>query len=149
MAQDPTHVSGEFDTTEYDTSTPMFEILDATGEDVVAIRVGVCTRDGFRKLYELLIEKSEVYGSVHLYEEALGWTLKTFLSNLHGIVPDLRYGSTFNIERYAAVGNSVWSKILYYKWKAIAPIWPVSPDEMRYYDLDERKRALDWVRSGD
>ena len=126
----------------------MFGVLDASDDDVLAVRVGICTRDGFRELYEMLAEKSNEQGSVHLYEEAIGWTLGTYLSNLHGIVPDLRYGSTFDIERYAAVGDSVWAKALYYQWKAIAPVWPVSPNEMRYYEPGNRKHALSWVRNG-
>jgi hypothetical protein len=132
-----------------DTTTPMFEMLDATDDTAIAIRVGNGTRDGFRELWKILAEKSEEHGSVHLYEEAPGWTLGTYLSQLHGIVPDLRYGSTFDIERYAAVGDSVWAKVLYYQWKVTAPIWPVGPDEMRYYDLDDRTRALNWVKKGD
>lgn len=75
----------------------MFELLDATSDNIIAIRVGGCTRDGFRELYKLLVEKSEEYGSVHVYEEVAEWTLKTYLSNFYGIVPDLRYGATFTI----------------------------------------------------
>lgn len=126
----------------------MFEVLDATDGDVVAIRVGTCTRNGFRELYELLAEKTDIHGAVQLYEEARGWTLRTYLSNLHGIVPDLRYESAFTIDRYATVGDSVWAKALYAQWKATVPVWPVGPDEMRYYEPDDRDRALDWVRHG-
>lgn len=126
----------------------MFEVLEATDDDVVAIRVGRCAPAGFRELYDLLAEKTEEYGSVHLYEEAPSWTLWTFLSNGYGIVPDLRYGSSFDIDRYAAVGDSGWAKGLYYLWKAVAPVWPVSPEEMRYFGFDERERALEWVRTG-
>lgn len=46
------------------------------------------------------------------------------------------------------MGDSVWTKALYYQWKAITPVWPVSPDEMRYYEPGNRKHALDWVRNG-
>jgi hypothetical protein len=37
----------------------------------------------------------------------------------------------------------------YYQWRAISPVWPVAPDEMRYYAPSERGRALDWVKTGD
>lgn len=147
MTRDPTQPTKPVESKDA-TTTSMFTMLDATEGDVVAIRVSGCTRSGFRELYELLAEKTEEHGSVQLYEEALGWTLRIFLSNRHGIVPDLRYGSSFDIERYAAVGDSIWAKALYYKWIAIGPVWPVSPDEMRYYRPDDRKRALDWVRGG-
>lgn len=147
MPRDPTQPTEAVESE--DSSSPMFELLDATSDNVVAIRVGSCTRDGFRELYELLAEKSAAYGSVHFYEEAPGWTLRTYLSNFHGIVPDLRYGSTFTIDRYAAVGDSVWAKVLFHQWKVIAPIWPVAPNEMRYYTLDDRDHALNWVRDGD
>lgn len=127
---------------------PMFDVLEATADDVVAVRVGICTTDGFRKLYDLLTEKTAEYGTVHVYEEAPNWTLTTYLSNLRGIVPDLQQGPSFNIGRYAAVGDSRWAKLLYYQWQAITPVWPVAPGQMRYYKLSERGRALDWVKTG-
>lgn len=127
---------------------PMFDVLEATADDVVAVRVGTCTADGFRKLYDLLTEKTAEYGTVHVYEEAPNWTLATYLSNWRGIIPDLRQGQSFNIGRYAAVGSSRWAKMLYCQWRAIAPVWPVAPDEMRYYERSKRARALYWVKTG-
>lgn len=132
-----------------DNPSPMFGVLDATSEDVVAVRVGRGTRDGYHELYDFLAEVSREYGKVHVYEEAPEWTLGTYLSNFHGIMPDLRRGSEFDIGRYAAVADSLWAKLLYYQWRAIAPVWPVSPDEMRYFGFSERDRALEWVRGGE
>ena len=123
----------------------MFEVLKATGDDVVAIRVGTSTRSGFDELYDLLVKKSREHGTVHLYEETPEWTLAEYLSNVHGILPDIREGTNFDIGRYAAVGDSRWTKLLYHQWRAIAPLWPVAPTEMRYYELEERREALDWV----
>jgi len=128
--------------------SPMFEILEATNDDVVAVRMGRGTPAEYRKVYELLVEKTDEYGTVHVYEETTGWTLATYLSHLHGIVPDLRTGPEFDLGRYAAVGDSRWAKLLYHQWRAIAPVWPVTPDEMRYYELQERRRAPDWVTAG-
>lgn len=124
----------------------MFDVLDASADDVVAVRVTNATGDGFRKLYELLSEKTGRHGTVHVYEEAPNWTLSTYLSNWRGIVPDLRLGSSFEIGRYAAVGDTLWAKALYDQWRAIAPIWPVSPEEMRYFEMTERNAAIEWVR---
>ena len=126
---------------------PMFDVLEATDSDVIAVRVRTCTTEGFRKLYDLLEEKTRTYGTVHVYEEAPNWTLGTYLSNLRGIIPDLRQGPLFDIGRYAAVGNSCWAKFLYYQWQAIAPVWPVSPNEMRYYDMAEQNAAINWVKN--
>ena len=136
--------TSEFTATEQATS-PMFEVLEATGDDVVAVRMGDGTPAGYREFYSLLVEKTNEYGTVHVYEETAGWTLSTYLSHLHGVIPDLRTGPKFDIGRYAAVGDSRWAKLLYYQWRAIAPVWPVAPDEMHYYGLPERDRALDWV----
>lgn len=127
---------------------PMFDVLKATADDVVAVRVGTCTTEGFRELYDLLAEKTAEYGTVHVYEEAPNWTLAVYLSNLRGIVPDLRQGSSFDIGRYAAVGDSRWAKRLFHQWRVITPVWPVAPDEMHYYDWSERERALRWVKTG-
>ncbi|WP_435197700.1 STAS/SEC14 domain-containing protein [Natronomonas sp. EA1] len=127
------------------TSTQMFEVLDETEDDLVAIRVGRGTRQGYEDLYSLLVEKSEQYGTIKVYEEVPNWTFSTFLSHLHGIVPDLRYGSDFTIARYAAVGDTRWSKLLYDWWRAVWPIWPVAPETMQYFDLEERPDVLQWI----
>jgi len=124
----------------------MFEVLDQTNENLIAIRVGRGTRAGYQELYSLLVEKSDQYERIHVYEEVPGWTFTTFLTHLHGVVPDLKYGPGFDIDRYAAVGDSRWAKLLYDWWRAIRPIWPVAPDEMRYFPMKDRERALDWLR---
>lgn len=130
------------------TISPMFELLAPTRDDVVAVRMGHGTPAGYQEFYDLLVEKTEEYGSVQVYEETTGWGLKAYLSHLHGVIPDLRIGSEFAIGRYAAVGDSLWAKLLYQQWRAIAPAWPVAPDEMRYYELQERHQALHWVITG-
>ena len=125
--------------------SPMFDILRATGEDVVAVRMRTGTPAGYREFYDLLVEKTEEYGTVQIYEEAPGWSLSTYLSHVHGLLPDLRTGPEFDIDRYVAVGDSRWARLLYNQWRAIAPVWPVAPNEMRFYELSERDRALDWL----
>lgn len=126
-------------------TSPMFEMLEAPSDDVVAVRMHHGTSSGYREFYEVLVEKTNEYGSVHVYEETTGWTMTTYLSHLHGILPDLRTGPKFNIDRYAAVGDSRWAKLLYHQWRAIAPVWPVAPAEMRYFEFPDRERALGWV----
>lgn len=98
----------------------MFEVLEATGGDVVAVRMGTGTPAGYREFYEILVTKTNEYETVHVYEETTGWTLSTYLSHLHGVVPDLRTGPQFDIGRYAAVGDSRWAKLLYHQWRAIS-----------------------------
>mgnify|MGYP000250604573 FL=1 len=123
----------------------MFEILDATDADLVAVRVGTGSPSGYAEFYSLLAERTDQYGSIRVYEEGQGWTLGTNLTHLHGIVPDLRYGPEFDISRYACAGDSVWAKLLYHQWKAIRPVWPVAPDAMRYFHLNQREAALRWL----
>ncbi|MFC7074596.1 STAS/SEC14 domain-containing protein [Halovenus rubra] len=130
-------------------STQMFEVLDETEDNLVAIRVGRGTRQGYEDLYSLLVEKSEQYGTIKVYEEVPDWTFSTFLSHLHGIVPDFRYGPDFTIARYAAVGDTRWAKLLYDWWRAVRPIWPVAPETMRYFDLEERLDALQWIQQSE
>jgi len=131
------------------TTTLMYELLDATEENVVALRMHNGTSAGYRELYELLTEKNEQYGSIHVYEETTGWTGWTFLTHLHGLLPDLQYGPAFDIQRYAAVGDNGWARLLYELWKLIRPVWPVAPKEMRYFDIDDREEALRWIKYGD
>ncbi|MDS0473488.1 STAS/SEC14 domain-containing protein [Natrinema sp. 1APR25-10V2] len=93
----------------------MFDLLDATHGSVVAVQMGHGTSAGYREFYDLLVEKTDEYGKVHVYEETTGWTLATYLSHLHGIIPDLRTGQKFDIGRYAAVGDSRWAQLLYHQ----------------------------------
>jgi hypothetical protein len=123
----------------------MFDVLDETHEDVVAIRAGRGTRRCYEELYSLLISKTEQFGAVHVLEQAPNWTFRTFLSHLHGVVPDLRYGGTFRIGRYAAVGDSIWARLLFDWWRAVRPVWPVAPETMRYFEMENRGAALRWV----
>jgi hypothetical protein len=125
----------------------MFEILDATEDDLVAVRVGSGTADGYEEFYSLLIERTKQHGSIRVYEEVPNWTARTYLTHLHGIVPDLRYGPEFDIRSYACVGDSFWAKLLFHQWRAIRPVWPVAPDDMRYFHLDNRDDALRWLRN--
>jgi len=127
----------------------MFEILDQTEEDLVAIRVGRGTRRGYDELYSLLAQKTDEFGAVRVLEEVPDWTLTTFLSHLHGLIPDLRYGSQFTISRYAAVGDSMWAKLLFDWWKSIRPIWPVAPGRMRYFEMVDRPEALEWLQTSE
>lgn len=129
--------------------SPMYKLLEATEADVVAVRMHDGTVDGYREFYELLADKTAQYGSIYVYEEATNWTGRTFLSHLAGLIPDIRYGPTFDIERYAAVGDNRWVRLLYELWKLIRPVWPVAPAEMRYFDISDREKALHWVKSGD
>ncbi|MCQ4334228.1 STAS/SEC14 domain-containing protein [Natronomonas sp. F2-12] len=127
----------------------MFDVLDETEGDLVAIRVGRGTRQGYDELYSLLAEKTDKYGAVRVLEVVPDWTLSTFLSHVYGIIPDLRFGSQFTISRYVAVGDSIWAKLLFDWWNMIRPVWPAAPGEMRYFEIDNRDAALQWINAGD
>ncbi|MBX0297905.1 STAS/SEC14 domain-containing protein [Haloarcula nitratireducens] len=124
----------------------MFEILDETEKDLVVIRVGRGTQRGYDELYSLLIQKTDEYGAVRVLEVVPDWTFSTFLSHVYGIIPDLRYGSQFTISRYAAVGDSVWAKLLFDWWEIIRPVWPVAPNRMRYFEMSAFSDALQWLQ---
>lgn len=76
----------------------------------------------YRKLYDLLAEKTDEYGAVHVFEDLPHFTLPEYLSIVYGIIPYLRYGSTFDIGRYGWVGDSNWLTLLHYQWLAITPL---------------------------
>jgi len=38
------------------TESPMFEVLEATSDDVVAVRMGHGSPDGYREFYDLLVD---------------------------------------------------------------------------------------------
>lgn len=128
-----------------DSPAGMFEVLDATDDDLIAVRVGRGSPEGYERFYSLLVARTNQHGSIRVYEEVPNWTFGTYLTHLHGITPDLEYGPDFNISQYACVGNSIWTKLLYYQWRAIKPVWPVAPDTMRYFHVDDRDEALHWL----
>ena len=130
-------------------SAPMFEVLDESKDDLVAVCVGRGTRQGYADFYSLLAEKTEEHGTINVYEEVPNGTFLTSLSHLHGIIPDLRYGSEFNINRYVVVGDSVWAKLLFEWWCAIRRIWPAAPTQMGYFDVEDSEVALTWVRESE
>ena len=123
----------------------LFNVLDETREDIVVIRASRGTRRGYEELYSLLISKTEQFGGVHILEEAPNWTFRTFLSHLHEVVPDLRYGRKFRIGRYAAVGDPIWARLLFDWWRTVRPMWPVAPETMRYFEMENPEAALRWV----
>lgn len=131
------------------TAEQIYEPLEAIDGNVVALRMHEGTRADYHDLYQLLAEKTAEHGSIDVYEETTDWTAWTFLTHIAGLVPDLRCGSDFHIERYAAVCDSRWAKLLYDWWRVIRPVWPVAPEEMRYFERDNREAALEWVKHGD
>jgi hypothetical protein len=60
----------------------MFEVLDETNENLIAIRAGEGTRAGYQELYSLLVEKTDQYGRINVYEEVPRWTFTTFLTQV-------------------------------------------------------------------
>jgi len=65
-------------------------------------------------------------------------------SIISGVI--LRNGTDFNISHYACVGDSIWAKLLFHQWRVTGPVWPVAPDNMRYFHLNQRDEALRWLR---
>lgn len=80
-----------------DSPSGMFEVLDATEGDFIAVRVGSGSPAGYERFYSLLVERTDQYGLIRVYEEVPNWAFRTYLTHLHGIVPDLKYGPDFNI----------------------------------------------------
>ena len=52
-------------------STEMFDVLDETEADLIGIQVERGTKQDYYELYSLLIERSEAYSSISVYEEVL------------------------------------------------------------------------------
>lgn len=139
---DPFASSGE-------AGTAMVSVLEATADDVVAVRLGTPTTAGYRELYGLLVEATTVHGTVHLYEETVDWSPWSALSNAREVAPSLTFGPDLDVGRYAAVGDGPWSGLRYLQRRALAPVWPVSPDEFRRFRPENRESALAWVRDGE
>ena len=124
----------------------MLEIRDQEDLVVVAMR-GAISKNDYDVLHARLVEKTRHYGTVRLYEEAMGFGVLAFLSTGVGIWHDLKYGPSIRLGKTAVVSDSAWAWLLTHLWKLIAPVWPVRPAELRFFRMEAREEAMQWIRT--
>jgi hypothetical protein len=119
----------------------MIEFLEFNEIDIVATRVsGKITTSEFNKLKKELTEKIQLYEKVNWYYEMKdfeGWDWKSFFSD---IAFSLRNTSRFN--RVAFVGETKLENTM----AQISNLF--TPAEVRYFSMDERNSAIDWIKYG-
>lgn len=125
-------------------------MLDIIEEDdgAVAVRVtGSFTKADYDKLYNILAGQTAQHGTVDVFEALTDFGFAGFLSTFIGIYHDLRYRNTINLGKTAVVSNSAWARLETKIWSAITPLWPISPEELRYFPMHESRKARRWILS--
>ncbi|MFB6158628.1 MAG: STAS/SEC14 domain-containing protein [Candidatus Nanohalobium sp.] len=124
----------------------MYKVLEESEGDLVAITVDGFTREEYEELYTYLERTYEENGSLKIYKEAEDFGFTGFLSAYTGIIPDIKYGNSFEIDKTAVVADDFWAWTLAQMWKAVGPIWPLDAGELRYFNKKEKEEALEWLK---
>ncbi|MEJ8803197.1 SpoIIAA family protein [Pontibacter sp. H249] len=120
----------------------MVEILPKSKENKLAVRIsGELTIADFDTYRNLLRELMQQYEEAHLYYEMVDvkWVhpVAAIENALFDVVHGLDYG------RVAMVGEKWWQEL------AAKLISPVKKYGVRYYDLEEKELAMQWVLEGE
>ncbi|WP_266203045.1 SpoIIAA family protein [Pontibacter kalidii] len=120
----------------------MLEILPETKDDMLAVRVsGELTNEDFDLYRDLIRDRMKQYGAARLYYEMVNLNWVKPGAALENALFDLVHGRAY--DRVAMVGEKVWQK-----WAANL-ISPVKKKGVRYYELHEREKAMQWVLTGE
>lgn len=123
----------------------MIQITAIDGNIVYARLTGRASAEAFEQEYECITELTAEYDRLHFYEEVESFTTRDFFSVFSGFVPDLRHGPNLDLGRVAVVGGGLWMELLVGIWRLISLIWPLSPDELRYFPQNRADEARRWI----
>jgi hypothetical protein len=117
------------------------QLLPLTRDNLIAVRVsGTLTSQEIDYFKALQREVIEQFGELRLYfemEEFDGWQADSFLENA---LFDITHAHFYS--KVAMVGEKSWQA-----WIAkLADL--IKKGEVRYFDLDERVLAVQWVQQG-
>lgn len=117
------------------------QILPFTQDNLIAVRVSALfTNEEFAQYKATVNHVIAQYGEVRLYfemEQFEGWQPGSFLENAFF---DLFHAHQF--AKVAMVGEKTWQA-----WAAKL-VNLVKRGEVRYFDLDQRVQALEWIQYG-
>jgi hypothetical protein len=117
------------------------QLLPITRDNLIAVRVsGTLTSQEIDYFKALQREVIEQYGEVRLYfemESFDGWQADSFLDNA---LFDLTHAHLYR--KVAMVGEKTWQAWI----TKLANL--IKSGEVKYFDLDERALAVQWVQQG-
>jgi hypothetical protein len=116
----------------------MFQYLKEHSEDLIAVKVtGKLEKADYDSLIPKMEEKIRRYGKVNLYwemEDFEGWQPSGLLQDLQF---DIKHANDY--KKIAMVGEKKWEKWMSNLMK------PFTSAEIKYFDLTERRQAIEWV----
>lgn len=126
----------------------MIEILDQTRDNLIAVKAtGTVTTDEYKEALSFFHKKSEQYEALSLYCELVDIDQVALGAIIKDVKFDFKHGNHLQLERTAIVGDSWLEEWATNLWEAVNPFWPISAEELRYFDLADRVAALAWVEA--
>jgi hypothetical protein len=117
------------------------QLLPMTRDNLIALRVsGVLATQEIDQFKALVRDVIDQFGEVRMYfemQEFDGWQVGSFLENAFF---DIIYANRYS--KVAMVGEKSWQAWI----TKLADI--VKGGEVRYFDLDDRLQAVQWVQYG-
>jgi hypothetical protein len=117
------------------------QLLPMTRDNLIALRVtNTLSTEETAQFKAMVREVIEQYGDVRVYFEMLsfdGWQLDSFLDNA---LFDIAFANRYS--KVAMVGEKSWQAWI----TKLADI--VKRGEVRYFDVNERMEAVEWVQHG-
>lgn len=117
------------------------QLLPLTRDNLIAVRVsGTLTSEEVSHFKAMVREVIEQFGDVRMYfemDQFDGWEVDSFLDNAFFDITHANY-----YRKVAMVGEKTWQSWI----TKLVDI--VKRGEVRYFDLDERAMAMEWVQKG-
>jgi hypothetical protein len=117
------------------------QLLPLTRDNLIALRVsGILTTQEIDQFKALVREVIDQFGEVRMYfemQEFDGWQVSSFLENAFF---DITHANRYS--KVAMVGEKSWQAWI------TKLVDVVKRGEVRYFDLDDRLQAVQWVQYG-
>lgn len=93
--------------------------------------------------YETGVELMETYDTVNVYED-VSLSGRDLLAIRSKTSQEFDHGDELEFGRVAVVGGGLWMKVLVHLWKV--PVWPLVPDDVRYFSSSDADTARKWIQ---
>jgi len=121
----------------------MIRITEIEGNIIYTELTTEADVEDMERTYEKGVELLDTYENVHLYEDVL-LSGRDLLSMHTKTSQEFAYGDELDLGRVAVVGGGFGMELLVKIWKIL--VWPLVPQEARYFDSDEADTAREWIQ---
>lgn len=124
----------------------MLQVLEQTDENLIAIRIGgtVSSQD-YNVLRTLLNDRLPAHDGLRWYVEMAAfdsWGSQTLWEKFK---LDLHLADQTPLSRVAMVGDKNWEDWIAPIWKWLGAVYPLQPNEIKFFPLERRETALTWI----